>query len=102
METQRTLSRPEATSGAADLRAPGDLSSSAASYADHLRATIVAPATMNTYAEAFRTLAGFVASAARRPMPRSSAENTSTPSRYGTSGAGQQDGASRPPSSLPR
>lgn len=66
MATQRKLSRPEATSGAADLSAPGDLSSSAASFARYLRAANVAPATMKTYAEAVRTLAGFLA---ERGMP---------------------------------
>jgi hypothetical protein len=56
--------RPEATSGAADLSAPGDLSSSAASFARYLRAANIAPATLKTYAEAVRTLAGFVAAEA--------------------------------------
>ena len=56
MATQRELSRPEATSGAADLSAPGDLSSSAASFARYLRAANIAPATLKTYAEAVRTL----------------------------------------------
>ena len=60
MATQRELSRPEATSGAADLSAPGDLSSSAASFARSLRAANIAPATLKTYAEAVRTLAAFL------------------------------------------
>jgi len=47
MATQRELSRPEATSGAADLSAPGDLSSSAASFARYLRAANIAPATQS-------------------------------------------------------
>jgi site-specific recombinase XerD len=64
--TQRELSRPEATSGAADLSAPGDLSSSAASFARYLRAANIAPATLKTYAEAVRTLSGFLA---ERGMP---------------------------------
>jgi site-specific recombinase XerD len=60
MATQRATSRHPATSGGPDLSAPGDLSSSAASYARYLRAAHVAPATMKTYAEAVRTLAGFL------------------------------------------
>ena len=60
MATQRELSRPEATSGAAGLSAPGDLSSSAASFARYLRAANIAPATLKTYAEAVRTLAAFL------------------------------------------
>jgi hypothetical protein len=46
MATQRELSRPEATSGAADLSAPGGLGSSAASFALYLRAGNIAPATL--------------------------------------------------------
>jgi site-specific recombinase XerD len=46
--------------GSADLSAPGDLASSAASYARYLRAANVAPATMKTYAEAVRTLDAFL------------------------------------------
>lgn len=60
MATQRLHSRPEATSGGTDLSAPGDLASSAASYARYLRAANVAPATMKTYAEAVRTLDVFL------------------------------------------
>ena len=66
MATQRELSRHPATSGAADLSAPRDLSSSAASFARYLRAANIAPATLKTYAEAVRTLAGFLA---ERGMP---------------------------------
>lgn len=65
MATHRTLSS-RTTAGTADLSAPGDLVSSAASYARYLRAANVAPATMKTYAEAVRTLAGFLA---ERGMP---------------------------------
>jgi len=66
MAAQRATSRHPATSGAADLSAPGDLSSSAASFARYLRAANIAPATLKTYAEAVRTLAGFLA---ERGMP---------------------------------
>lgn len=66
MATHRPHSRPEATSGGPDLSAPGDLASSAASYARYLRAANVAPATLKTYAEAVRTLAGFLT---ERGMP---------------------------------
>lgn len=66
MATHRELSRSQATSGAADLSAPGDLSSSAASFARYLRAVNIAPATLKTYAEAVRTLGGFLA---ERGMP---------------------------------
>ena len=66
MATHQKLSRPEATSGAADLSAPGDLSSSAASFARYLRAANIAPATLKTYAEAVRTLSGFLV---ERGMP---------------------------------
>jgi len=66
MATQRELSRPQATSGAADLSAPGDPSSSAASFARYLRAANIAPATLKTYAEAVRTLSSFLV---ERGMP---------------------------------
>ena len=66
MATQRELSRREATSGAADLSAPGDLSSSAASFARYLRAANMAPATLKTYAEAVRTFGAFLV---ERGMP---------------------------------
>lgn len=65
MATQRTHSS-RTPSGNADLSAPGDLASSAASYARYLRAANIAPATMKTYAEAVRTLAAFLA---ERGMP---------------------------------
>jgi hypothetical protein len=58
MAKQRATSRHPTTSGAADLSAPGDLSSSAASFARYLRAANIAPATLKMYAEAVRTLAG--------------------------------------------
>jgi hypothetical protein len=64
--TQRELPRPEATSGAADLSAPGDLPSSAASFARYLRAANIVSATLKTYAEAVRTLASFLG---ERGMP---------------------------------
>src|SRR5439155_26396599 len=66
MATQRATSRHPATSGAADLSAPGGGSSSAASFARYLRAANIAPATLKTYAEAVRTLSGFLA---ERGMP---------------------------------
>ena len=66
MATQRELSRHPATSGAADLSAPGDLSSSAASFARYLRAANIAPATLKTYAEASGPSSGFLA---ERGMP---------------------------------
>ena len=59
MATHPTLSS-RTTAGIADLSAPGDLASSAASYARYLRAANVAPATMRTYAEAVRTFGAFL------------------------------------------
>lgn len=47
--------------GAAHLSAPGDLQANAASYARHLRAANVAPATLKTYAEAVATFRAFLA-----------------------------------------